>query len=1110
MPRLVWCVGLFALALSLYASRSSAAEAVDPPYNLNEFPPLPTPTWVRPVDLGGQDPALAGIQAPAGIKVEIVAHEPVVVNPVGLTFDAAGRLFVLEWKPSPGAKHRAYEVTFQDGTKATVNCMQKDARDHLKLVADADGDGKYDTARVVFDDLEIPSSVLVHDGWIYLSSLGRVMRRKYEDAGEGLFKITKEEEIVRGLCGFHHHQASGMTLSNDGWLFVSSGDDDNHGEGSDGSRATVLRTGAIFRMRPDGKQLTEFARGFRNPYRDVAFDHFGNMFHVDNDQEDGSKFQGVRMMHIQEGDDFGWRLAAGAVCCRTDFSRGAVFGERPGKTPSMLKTGRGSPAGLLIYQGTAFPAFFRGLFIYPDVYRKMVRAYAVERSGATFRVTHQFELMKSEDGLFRPCQAVTGPDGAIYILDWRTDSGGAGRLWGDGVHGRIYRLTWQGTPDTQPAIARGSLDAWAKLQTASEAQLDGTLDALDFELRRRALEELVRRGESQRERLIAIAKNANRPIQARAFAMGGACQFYTEQVQDMLVQMLDREADPELRRLAADLIARNATAKSVTPDLVNACLRSAVGANHAAVRVAAMQALGHAAALLPAKSELRSEVADMLVSLHRPARLAGANDRPLSPTDVALSNSCVRALEALGEPGTLAILASVVTGQDEEHERAVQILEAMRTGLAASTIDTLLVKHSDLFIESQLARLMETYRHILIEPRVDASEVGKWLAAHPDASLEVQIAALETLGLTGAATEGVTPLVLKLLSSPDAEARKRVMQMIGDSRLVAAARPLVDTAKNAARPLDERRMALQKLAQLRSLPMPFTNQPSPPGVELVLDDLVAIAADAAQPPELRADALSVVGQVNFGKAAPLALAQLEGKEAVLVTAAIDLIGSQPAQAKELGQRFLAGKIDRSFLPQVARVLQKHAAADKQGEFAALAAQVLKGGLLASATPEDLAKVESLVVKGGNPERGKAIYFDMKRTQCANCHKLEGVGGQVGPDLSKVWQTHTVPKLLETILDPSKEIKEGYATWSVTTIGGQVYVGLKVQDDEREVVIREASGRDVRVPKSEVDEKLATNKSLMPEGLAATLSFEEMVDLVAFLKSESEQAKLKAK
>src|SRR5262249_19878168 len=140
-----------------------------------------------------------------------------------------------------------------------------------------------------------------------------------------------KQVIARGFCGFHHHQVSGLTIGNDGWLYVTSGDDDNYVEGSDGSRATVLRTGAIFRCRPDGSRMHIFARRFRNPYRDVACAVPGNMSHADNDNEDGSKFTGCRLMHIVEGNDFGWRLYWGARCCKPDTVRGAVYGELPGK-----------------------------------------------------------------------------------------------------------------------------------------------------------------------------------------------------------------------------------------------------------------------------------------------------------------------------------------------------------------------------------------------------------------------------------------------------------------------------------------------------------------------------------------------------------------------------------------------------------------------------------------------------------------------------------------------------------------------------------------------------------------------------------------------------------
>ena len=58
-----------------------------------------------------------------------------------------------------------------------------------------------------------------------------------------------------------------------------------------------------------------YSIGYRNPYRDVAFDTAFNIFHADNDNEDGSKFTGCRLMHVAEGSDFGWRLLTGARCC---------------------------------------------------------------------------------------------------------------------------------------------------------------------------------------------------------------------------------------------------------------------------------------------------------------------------------------------------------------------------------------------------------------------------------------------------------------------------------------------------------------------------------------------------------------------------------------------------------------------------------------------------------------------------------------------------------------------------------------------------------------------------------------------------------------------------
>src|SRR5436305_7252672 len=118
---------------------------------------------------------------------------------------------------------------------------------------------------------------------MYLTGQGTVRRYPLAEIEQG--KQPKAQVIAQGFCGFHHHQVSGLTIGNDGWLYITSGDNDNFVEGSDGSRATVLRTGAIFRCKPDGSKMHTHSLGYRNPYRDVVFDNHFNMFHADNDNE---------------------------------------------------------------------------------------------------------------------------------------------------------------------------------------------------------------------------------------------------------------------------------------------------------------------------------------------------------------------------------------------------------------------------------------------------------------------------------------------------------------------------------------------------------------------------------------------------------------------------------------------------------------------------------------------------------------------------------------------------------------------------------------------------------------------------------------------------------
>ena len=292
------------------------------------------------VELSRFDPRLKGHYAPKGFKVEIVAAEPAIVDPTGMAFDDKGNLYVSEWKYADRMLDTWDTVKLPEGGSTKVQRRRKSTIDVVKRLGNRDDKGVYRSVEVVVDGAEMPASIFPWKNSLYLTCVGKLERWSDED-GDG--KFEQRTVLADGFCGFYHHWLSGMTLGADGWFYLTAGDNDNHVVGSDGSRVEVSRCGAIFRGRVDGSRMNLFAMGFRNPYRDVAMNSNFDVFHVDNDQEEGSKFQGVRLINPVEGGDYGWRLRPGASCCQTDFDRGAVSGELPGKLPIITKTGRGRP-----------------------------------------------------------------------------------------------------------------------------------------------------------------------------------------------------------------------------------------------------------------------------------------------------------------------------------------------------------------------------------------------------------------------------------------------------------------------------------------------------------------------------------------------------------------------------------------------------------------------------------------------------------------------------------------------------------------------------------------------------------------------------------------------
>ncbi|HJT75787.1 MAG TPA: PQQ-dependent sugar dehydrogenase, partial [Gemmataceae bacterium] len=145
--------------------------------------------------------------------------------------------------------------------------------------------------------------------------------------------------------------------------------------------------------------------------------------------------------------------------------------------------------------------------------------------------------------------------------------------------------------------------------------------------------------------------------------------------------------------------------------------------------------------------------------------------------------------------------------------------------------------------------------------------------------------------------------------------------------------------------------------------------------------------------------------------------------------------------------------------------------------------------------------EEILSRKGDPARGKALFFESKTLQCINCHRIGTTGATLGPDLSQVGKKYTRALILENILEPSKTIDPQYLTYVVETSDGKLYTGLLAEKTAREVVLRDATNKEVRIPASQVAELLPQRKSLMPEQLLRDLTAQQAADLVDFLAAQ---------
>jgi putative heme-binding domain-containing protein len=315
------------------------------------------------------------------------------------------------------------------------------------------------------------------------------------------------------------------------------------------------------------------------------------------------------------------------------------------------------------------------------------------------------------------------------------------------------------------------------------------------------------------------------------------------------------------------------------------------------------------------------------------------------------------------------------------------------------------------------------------------------------------------LALVGAAeAQKFVPPVLEMLDNPnlDKALRKAALEALGQihspqtlARLekVLRAVRLPENPPKEIPPTDE--MAFAAVAALQTMGTPESSKL-----------LEGLTLDRAYPVDLRRDAVKRLGQTPGGC------------------------------------RFLLGTAARGELPvdvkgDASQVV--HRSGDRR--LKAMAERVLPLPKLAG--NRVLPPIQEILSRTGDAKRGYAVFFKVE-AQCSKCHRVDGVGGWIGPDLSQIGGKLGKDGLLDAIINPSAAIAHEYLQYQVETHNGQVFAGLIVDEMPERLILKNAEGERITVPAKEVASKKALPVSIMPEGLVQNFNDRDLVDLLAYL------------
>ncbi len=1008
-----------------------------------------------PVRRAAKDPALHPLdtqkkfKVPKGFEVRLFASEPEVVNPVAMTWDARGRLWVVELYEYPKGAPKGQK-----------------GRDRIKILEDSDADGRADKVTVFADGFSLATGLALGNGGVYL---GQAPDLLFLEDTNGDDKADKTTKLLTGFGMEDRHELlNGFAWGPDGWLYMTHGvfthskvkDPNAHDPDGFG----VQMDAALARVNVRTKEFEVFADGTSNPWG-VDWNERGDAF-----------VSACVIHHI-------FHLAPGGQYNR----QGGIWANPYGYAGDLPSKGlpaiadwrhyRAAHAGITIYQGDQWPDEWRGHAYLGNIHQNAINCDRLTPVGSTYKATKESTLLGPDKGTwevgagnflvsgdpwFRPVSNQTGPDGAMWIMDWcdrypcyqnaQADPEGVDREMG-----RIWRVVWVGDQPGKPVPSRPSPDMnLAKLGTEELASLLENRNNWQRRMAQRVITE--RRDPNLVQALHAGSKIKDIALKGTTpeARLSAIWTLHTAgALEEGMMEEYIKDTNAAVRACVARLIGERGIPLGWSMKALSTLAMDKADSVRLAAAAAARQ-------FVSGSLTVHTPPAVPLIEVVTGGVLSDLHKSPYHPDDPVLPFVYWMAVEPI-----VAFDARHALGFYENAKDAHLPDWPMNNYILQRIMRRVCDLSDPALREKHLNYAMEILARISAEPKL------------ANAALDGLIAGFRAKAAPP--TIPLEPIFAKLTANPAiADKARRLATLLGDT---SASRVLVARINDSRASVEDRLKGIQAAREskdeaskgelLKLLKFEKSNQ--------------AVLAEGIR-------ALAVFGGDEIGYAITDAwknftLPTRRTAADVLVTrskwsralmAALENKVADPQDVSATSRRALAKSPDATVVDHANRVLGKYRASGDD-----------KLKLIAA---------KRKIVLAGEPDL-KAGYEAAKRT-CFVCHKLYGEGMDVGPDLTGVGRS-TLDALLHNIIDPNEVVGNGYGMTEVELKDGSSVSGRIVEDTPARLKLIASGAVEHLIARSDIavengQPKIRTSElSLMPEGLEA-IPDKEFRDMIWYL------------